>query len=706
MLVNINDNYETAIRNVKASLFDVVASQELELSSIEAMIASGEGDTSKLQELYEKENEALRKVIDITSKLNLSLLELESYSRNLKELKNGNIADMVDSIDDSKINRAYSKDLMNGETAVNEVANDMIDTISSNSLYDNQKDDLINDIKTIQQGPEDDSNKEDEVEYTHEVVDTDVPDTNILPSGSIADALSNLSMKKVFNPVEEVAENSEDVSEEVNEDNSSSDVETSQNELVTDENINNDNALSSVDEDTSSEEVTNVTPEVESPSEVASTDTQEAVSNEVVIPGVDGTSEVASTDTQEAVSNEVVIPGVDGTSEVTSTDTQEAVSNEVVIPGVDGTSEVASTDTQEAVSNEVVIPGVDGTSEVTSTDTQEAVSNELVIPGVDGTSEVASTDTQEAVSNEVVIPGVDGTSEVASTDTQEAVSNEVVIPGVDGTSEVASTDTQEAISNEVVIPGIDGTSEVAPTDTQEAVSNEAVSNEAVIPVTENADDISTTVEVPITASIPVTEVDEASNIVLPSNTDSSNDPILPTIDLPVVNNTSADTTTQSTDTLSDLQQTVDNSQNLINENKEMAMANGTILQKLVFFKNNAGVAKAILTTSNQIAKLRSSRESQKALVNLIDSTANNDLASNTLTAANDELVSQQNMEQALINKGLLEPDTIDTQKKIEDMLVQANNLYKAGNVAEAQSMYEQISELNKQLQQNTVSKAM
>ena len=53
------------------------------------------------------------------------------------------------------------------------------------------------------------------------------------------------------------------------------------------------------------------------------------------------------------------------------------------------------------------------------------------------------------------------------------------------------------------------------------------------------------------------------------------------------------------------------------------------------------------------------------------------------------------MEQKLVDNGLLPGDG---QAQIEQMMNQANELYAAGKVEEAQAMYDKISELNKQIQ--------
>ena len=115
-----------------------------------------------------------------------------------------------------------------------------------------------------------------------------------------------------------------------------------------------------------------------------------------------------------------------------------------------------------------------------------------------------------------------------------------------------------------------------------------------------------------------------------------------------------------------------------------------------FIKNGNEVGKAILTTSEQFAKLKGSCGTQKALLNLKGSLTNNSSVGNTNNTLDGDVTEQQ-----LINNGLLEPTHEDLQKKIEIMLAQANELYRNGDAKAAQEMYNQISILNKQLQEST-----
>ena len=106
--------------------------------------------------------------------------------------------------------------------------------------------------------------------------------------------------------------------------------------------------------------------------------------------------------------------------------------------------------------------------------------------------------------------------------------------------------------------------------------------------------------------------------------------------------------------------------------------------KITYTKVDTNKTRALLTSAKQIGNLRSSRNTQEALLNSRQrSNANN------------------NLETQLVENGLLPADTDTMKKQVETMMEQANALYKEGKTVEAQAMYDKISELNKQIQENT-----
>ena len=106
--------------------------------------------------------------------------------------------------------------------------------------------------------------------------------------------------------------------------------------------------------------------------------------------------------------------------------------------------------------------------------------------------------------------------------------------------------------------------------------------------------------------------------------------------------------------------------------------------KNTYTKVDTNKTRALLTSAKQIGNLRSSRSTQEALLN-----------SRQMSNANN------NLETQLVENGLLPADTDTMKKQVETMMEQANALYKEGKTVEAQAMYDKISELNKQIQENT-----
>ena len=92
-------------------------------------------------------------------------------------------------------------------------------------------------------------------------------------------------------------------------------------------------------------------------------------------------------------------------------------------------------------------------------------------------------------------------------------------------------------------------------------------------------------------------------------------------------------------------------------------------------------AKALLTTSKQISNLRKSLSTQEALYG--------SRVSNSTNAS---------LEDKLIENGLLPADVDTMKKQVEQLMEQANALYKGGKTTEAQAMYDKISALNKEIQ--------
>ena len=106
---------------------------------------------------------------------------------------------------------------------------------------------------------------------------------------------------------------------------------------------------------------------------------------------------------------------------------------------------------------------------------------------------------------------------------------------------------------------------------------------------------------------------------------------------------------------------------------------------MTFIKVSKDSPKAILTSLKQVTNLRSSYKTQNALLS-----SRGTIASRNVNGVDSEV-------QELVDNGLLAPSS----ENIEAMMNEANKLYQEGKINEAQEMYDQISILNKQLQESS-----
>lgn len=205
----------------------------------------------------------------------------------------------------------------------------------------------------------------------------------------------------------------------------------------------------------------------------------------------------------------------------------------------------------------------------------------------------------------------------------------------------------------------------------------------------------------------VTDLSESTGISqeLPSNTEVQTEEVnngdveevVSNIQLPVIESQNEDIKQQ--DSLTTLEEVVDNQVTLLQDNKALAKdENSGIIQKLKFVALNNAATRAILTTKKQVENLRDSRDTQIALLNVRGSIASNSLAVKTNEAVTQQINDLEVSEQQLIDNGLLEPTNVDKQKQIEEMLEKANSLYREGKAQDALDLYNQISLLNKELQ--------
>ena len=266
---------------------------------------------------------------------------------------------------------------------------------------------------------------------------------------------------------------------------------------------------------------------------------------------------------------------------------------------------------------------------------------EAVIPAVEVTTETAT---------ETVIPAVEVTTEVAT---------EAVIPAVEVTTEAAT---------EAVIPAVEITTEAA--------------TEAVIPAVEMTTEVATELVIPgVQVAMPTeapTEVateavTEAATelampgvqIAMPTEGDAVDGQILPFGEV---------ATEAPTEVVTEVTTEVTTEDNTVRK-----------------FVDQSTNVRAILVSDNQYNKLVGSRVTQEALL-----TFKRILPEKVHGGTH--IVSIETGQQATSVVPSTDNMTAeDKNKTIEAMMVDANNLYNAGKVAEAQALYDKISEINKTL---------
>ncbi|MCI8569266.1 MAG: hypothetical protein HFJ11_04690 [Bacilli bacterium] len=257
--------------------------------------------------------------------------------------------------------------------------------------------------------------------------------------------------------------------------------------------------------------------------------------------------------------------------------------------------------------------------------------------------------------------------------------------------EAEETGMNESISEVTDLNDSTGISQELPSNTEvqtEGVNNEDGMNESNSEVA----DLSDSTEMPQELSSNTEVQTEGVN-----NGNVDTEEVVSNIQLPVIESQNEDIKQQ--DSLTTLEEVVDNQVTLLQDNKALAKdENSGIIQKLKFVALNNATTRAILTTKKQVENLRNSRETQKALLNVRGSIASNSLAVKTTEAVTQQINDLEVSEQQLIDNGLLEPTNVDKQKQIEEMLEKANSLYREGKAQDALDLYNQISLLNKELQ--------
>lgn len=365
---------------------------------------------------------------------------------------------------------------------------------------------------------------------------------------------------------------------------------------------------------------------------------------------------MASTD-PTMVSEEPVMVPEDSTVVSDSPIDQNAVNDAPVeIPG-------------ETVDNPGEMTVIDGVAEPTITDTNEV--GEVEVPTVTST-DVVDVPIVDAPAGVVETPMdvADASSDVALVaDSTDASTNTPVV------AETVSEPVMKSSGGPLIIPtGVastegSGSPLIIPTGDMSGMSSPVIgttSTDLITSETPNAEDAAV-------AETPATE--PATGLgTIPVITISSDGP-LEAVSGPLITPTDE----SSSMVLPDIVPGTPNA-------NEAAGQDASLDGLLVFKKRTNDPPKVIMISKAQATKLNQSLSTQEALISAKGYFG---------TTASD-----QNLEQQLMNSGLLATDVSTKQAQIEQMMNQANELYAAGKVEEAQEMYNQISVLNKELQES------
>lgn len=97
-----NKRYEVALTNIKATLFDIVTQEENKIAKLrEEMFSPDKSDIQEeLQALFVQEDSSLREVLSLSEQLTKALQQVDSCSRDLKQIEDQKLASIVATIHD------------------------------------------------------------------------------------------------------------------------------------------------------------------------------------------------------------------------------------------------------------------------------------------------------------------------------------------------------------------------------------------------------------------------------------------------------------------------------------------------------------------------------------------------------------------------------------------------------------------------------
>ena len=243
---------------------------------------------------------------------------------------------------------------------------------------------------------------------------------------------------------------------------------------------------------------------------------------------------------------------------------------------------------------------------------------------------------EEDNNQELVIPSVDDTpSEETATEEETPVEEETP------TEEVTK---EEGNNQELVIPSVSDTPAEEGNTAEEVTNEENSEHEPVIPLVEdsNTEEKATEEEAPVEISFDGVNQEEQSN-------DQQDGVVLPVVEA----------------SEEDVKDSVDSTK---------------------IYKTSNDSTRVILTTSVQYSNLEASKETNKAL-----------LSAKGMFGSKEKVINDDNIEEEAMKNGLVEESAESLQKQVEELIAQAQSLYKEGKAQEAQELMNQVAVLNEKI---------
>ena len=155
-----NKKYEVALRDLKATMFDIVSKEESNISKLKAKADGVDGEHQKeLEELFVRQEACLKSLLDLTAQIESTLQKVDSCSRDLIQIEDKNVAEIIARVQDT-----------NGEEVINLKKDDNLTSYGDHveSFYPEEKRDVDSEFYEVHTGVDSDFVPNDEAEFTEE----------------------------------------------------------------------------------------------------------------------------------------------------------------------------------------------------------------------------------------------------------------------------------------------------------------------------------------------------------------------------------------------------------------------------------------------------------------------------------------------------------------------------------------------------------